>query len=248
LNPSVTLQKIKSLLVKDGIIGISVPAYYGIGENICRLKDVLKFLYGDDYGAEDIKELWLRMTEDHWIAKLFQEENFQNEGRLLNMLRPYSYMTVGNIFDWLEDNKLDFIRFTDEHLWIPDFWNLQPLEGDAHVRPSLINGFDRKAVYQIIEALRGKLKRLEFFVTEKYERKDFTTEKLMTTPFGAIAEKSFVFYDGTRMDFDAKRMMILKMLTMDAYTLSEVQQEIREVTPVVIEQFLKIMFRLGVII
>ena len=246
--PHATLGVIKSFLAKDGIVGISVPAYYGVGERICRLKDVLKLMCGDDYRAGDIKGLWDRMPEDHWIKNLFTEEYFKNEGRLLNMMRPYSFMTVSDIFKWVKDIGFTFVRFADEHLWIPDFWNLQPLhEGDEQTKTSLIEGFDRSAVYQIVEALRGQLKKLEFFVAKNYEGKDFTTEKLMTTPFGAITDRSFIFYDGTKMEFDSKRMMILRML-IEPCTLSEVQNEIREISPLVIEQFIKIMYRMGVII
>ncbi len=49
------------------------------------------------------------------------------------------------------------------------------------------------------------------------------------------------------MEFDSKRMMILRML-IEPCTLSEVQDEIREIPPALIEQFIKIMFRMGVII
>jgi ubiquinone/menaquinone biosynthesis C-methylase UbiE len=247
--PHCVLGKLKRLLAKDGIIGISVPAYYGVGERICRLKDVLKLMCGVDYGAKDIKDLWDRMPEDHWIKDLFTEINFQEEGRLLNILRPYSYVTVKDIFKWLDDTRLTFVRFTDEHLWIPDFWNLQPLyENDEQVRTSMIQGFTRQTGYQITEALRGNIKKLEFFVSSFYQRKNWTEEKLMVNPFGAITENSFIFYDGTRMDFDSKRMMILKMMATESFTISEVQQEIREISPAIIKQFLNIMFRLGVIL
>ncbi len=247
--PYYTLSNVKNLLAKDGIIGISTPAYYGVGEKIFRLKNVLKMLYGDDYKAGDIKGLWDRMPEEHWIKNLFTEEYFKNEGRLLNMMRPYSFMTVSDIFKWVKDIGFTFVRFADEHLWIPDFWNLQPLhEGDEQTRTSIIEGFDRSAVYQIIEGLRGQLKKLEFFIAPHYERKNWTEEKLMTTPFGAITGKSFIFYDKTKMDFDAERMMVLRMLTNEPYTLSEMKDEIREMFPQMIEQFVQIMFRLGVII
>jgi hypothetical protein len=202
---------------------------------------------GDDYGAKDIKDLWDRMPEDHWIKDLFTEVNFVDEGRLLNILRPYSYVTINDIFKWLDDIGFTLVRFADEHLWIPDFWNLQPLyKGDK--QKTLIEGFDRSTVFQIIEGLRGQLKKLEFFIAPHYEGKKWREEKLMTTPFGAITGKSFVFYDGTRMEFDGEKMMVLRMLTNEPCTLSEVKDEIREMFPQMIDQFIQIMFRLGVII
>jgi len=126
---------------------------------------------------------------------------------------------------------LKFVRFADEHLWIPEFYNLQ-----------LPKTITKKNMYELIAMIRRDIPSFEFFVSPVVKEKDWKKDKVTTSPFGAVMENRFVFFDNTVFKFDSKRIMILKFLK-EPHTLDEIILEIREVEPVVITEFVEMMFR-----
>ncbi len=224
----------KNLLKPDGMIGVNIRANYGIGEDIHVLKKIVNRLKKPGINSiesklEIARNVWNSVHEEHWLRKLISADLIKSDTHL-GALFVSDYFEIEDLFSIL-NNSLKFVRFADEHLWIPEFYNLQ-----------LPKTITKKNMYELIAMIRRDIPSFEFFVSPVVKEKDWKKDKVTTSPFGAVMENRFVFFDNTVFKFDSKRIMILKFLK-EPHTLYEIILEIREVEPVVITEFVEMMFR-----
>jgi len=234
---------LKKLLKHDGMIGVNVRANYGIGEDVNVLKKIVDKLIKPGIDSienklEITKNIWNSVHEEHWLRKLISSDLIKSDTHL-GALFVSDYFEIKDLFFMLDDLKSDylkFVRFADEHLWIPEFFNLQ-----------FSKTITKKDMYELIAMIRRDIPCFEFFASPVLKEKDWKKDKLMTSPFGAIVENKFIFFDNTVFKFDGKRIMILKFLK-ESHTLDEIILEIREVEPIVITEFVEMMFKHKVLI
>lgn len=234
----------KDILKEDGMMGINVRAKYAIGDDILSLKQVLRRLTNGNSNttlheqSELLKKLWLSVHERHWIRQLLPESIIKSEAHLMNLLVSDSFR-VEDMYGWMEEFDLNFVRFVDEHVWTPEFYNLQECLG----------GVNKLEMYELLAMLRRDVISLEFFCSnKKVKEKDWRTDVLMSSPFGTIVvEQGFVFFDRATLKLDSKREMVLRFFKED-HTLEEALVEIREMSPSVLEKFIELMFKYKVLV
>jgi len=227
-------------LKNDGMIGVNIRANYGIGEDVNILKKLVDKLIKPEIDSiknklEITKNIWNSVHEEHWLRKLISADLIKSDTHL-GALFVSNYYEIEDLFSML--NGLKFVRFSDEHLWIPEFYNFN-LQFSKTIT--------KKTMYELIAMIRRDIPCFEFFVSPVLKEKDWKKDKLMTSPFGAIIENKFIFFDNTTFKFDGKRIMILKFLK-ESHTLDETILEIREVEPIVITEFVEMMFKHKVLI
>jgi len=228
----------ETLLNPDGMIGINIRANYGIGEDVNVLKKIVSRLEKPginsiEHKIEIARNVWNSVHGEHWLRRLISADLIKNDTHL-GALFVSDYFEIEYLFGIL--NNIKFVRFADEHLWIPEFYNLQ-----------LPETITKQNIYELIAMIRRDISCFEFFVSPSLKEKDWKKDKLITSPFGAVLQNKFVFFDSTVFKFDSKRIMILKFLK-EPHTLDEIILEIREIEPSVIIEFIEMMFKHKVLI
>jgi 2-polyprenyl-3-methyl-5-hydroxy-6-metoxy-1,4-benzoquinol methylase len=233
------------MLKDEGLIGINLRARLGVHEEIVLLKDIVSKIRKNGIkgqtdlheSVELIKKIHESLGEKHWIRKLINKNLLESKTHLMDLLIGGSF-SVSDIFSLMYTVGLKFVGFADEHLWIAEFWNLK----------ELVSGLDKKEEYEVIAMIRRDFAYYEFFATNmNCKEKKVECNELMTSPFGTLIESTFVFFDGTTITLDSKRIMMLKYFK-KAHTMNEAILELREIEAQVIEDFIRVMFAYKVLI
>ena len=239
------LNHIVKVMKEDGMIGLTFRAKCGVGEDIELMKNMIDILTQNSEGSieglerkvEILKRVWYKVDDKHWLKHLISRKLIESNSHLINLFVSNNF-DVKSIFNMLSSVDLKFIRFVDEHVWLPEFYMSDYDLGQLKCEEK----------YSLLSMLRRNISDFEFFASPILRDKDWRKDKLVLTPFGALVESDiFVFYDGTTIKLDLKRVMILKCLK-QPHTLNELIMEIREISPEVITEFVRVMFRHKVLI
>jgi len=237
------LEKVRSLVKLNGIVGISLKGSYGIGEDVKLLKSIIKNVNYDlqsyEKSVELIRKYWGLVHDEHWIKGLLNENLIRASSQLINLVVGDTF-SVEDIYYMLDRSGFHFMRFVDEHLWVPKFYGVERILDEQN--------YNDRERYEVIAKLRRNIHLLEFFASPNVvSKKDYKIDVLKLSPFGTILENGFVFFDGTVIKLDLKRSMLLRFFA-EEHTLEELKLEVREITPVVLEEFVGIMFEHEVLI